>query len=139
MRPSGTIYTAAEATVVAAVVMHSFGWTWPAGIVFGLAISVASTVVLTRVLADAGHLHLPTGHISVGWLVMEDLFTVFVLVLLPAIFGPSAKEASGLMAAVGWAALKILALVAFTFLVGGWAIPSDASSRLKRALSRAVR
>ena len=55
---------------------------WPrvglvsAGLVFGLAISVASTVVLMRVLADAGDLHTPAGHIAVGWLVVEDLLTV---------------------------------------------------------------
>ena len=53
--------------------------------VFGLAISVASTVVLLRVLADNNDLHTPTGHIAVGWLVVEDLFTVLVLVLLPVL------------------------------------------------------
>lgn len=71
----------------------------------------ASTVVLARVLADNGDLHTPTGHISIGWLVMEDLFTVFVLVLLPAIFGAGAQGGSGIAAAVGWASIKILALV----------------------------
>ena len=59
---------------------------WPA-LVFGMALSVASTVVLVRVLADNGQLHTPTGHIAVGWLVVEDLFTVLVLVLMPALFG----------------------------------------------------
>lgn len=111
------------ATAMAAGAMHFIGWNWPAGIVFGLAIAVASTVVLTRVLADNGDLHTPTGHISVGWLVMEDLFTVFVLVLLPAIFGPGAASAGGIAVAVGWATLKIAALVACTFLIGTWAIP----------------
>ena len=48
-----------------------------------MALSVASTVVLVRVLADNEQLHTPTGHIAVGWLVVEDLFTVLVLVLLP--------------------------------------------------------
>ena len=52
-----------------------------------MALSVASTVVLIRVLADHRDLHTPTGHIAVGWLVVEDLFTVLVLVLLPALFG----------------------------------------------------
>src|SRR6185312_15214751 len=73
----GAIVQSLVATVLGAVVMHAFGWTWSAGIVFGLAISVASTVVLTRVLSDNGELHTRTGHISIGWLVMEDLFTVF--------------------------------------------------------------
>ena len=52
-----------------------------------MAISVASTVVLTRVLADHGALHTPIGHIAMGWLIVEDLFTILVLVLLPALFG----------------------------------------------------
>ncbi len=119
----GAVVQSVVATAFAAAVMHWLGWSWPAGIVFGLAISVASTVVLTRVLADNGDLHTPTGHISIGWLVMEDLFTVFVLVLLPAIFGPGAQGGSGIAIAIGWASIKILALVAFTFLVGGWVIP----------------
>ena len=48
-----------------------------------MALAVASTVVLVRVLADNRDLHTPTGHIAVGWLVVEDLFTVLALVLLP--------------------------------------------------------
>lgn len=119
----GAIVQSLVATALGAVIMHGFGWSWTAGIIFGLAISVASTVVLTRVLVDNNDLHTPTGHIAIGWLVMEDLFTVFVLVVLPALFGPEAGEGSGLAMTLGWATLKIAALVAFTFLVGGWAIP----------------
>ncbi|KXU35946.1 sodium:proton exchanger [Cephaloticoccus primus] len=125
----GAIVQSLTATALSAVILHWLGWGWPAGIVFGLAVSVASTVVLIRVLADNGDLHTVTGHISVGWLVMEDLFTIFVLVLLPAIFGAAAtggELALGLgevSKATGWATLKIGALVAFTFIVGGWVIP----------------
>lgn len=119
----GAVVQSLVATVLGAVIMHQFGWTWSAGIVFGLAISVASTVVLTRVLVDNNDLHTPTGHIAVGWLVMEDLFTVFVLVVLPALFGAEATGAGGLALTLGWAALKIALLVAFTFVVGGWVIP----------------
>ena len=57
---------------------------------FGLAISVASTVVLIRVLTDNRDLHTPTGHIAVGWVVVEDLFTVVMLVLLPTLVGAGA-------------------------------------------------
>ena len=75
----------------------AFGWSWPAGLVFGMALSVASTVVLIRVLADNNDLHTPAGHIAVGWLVVEDLFTVVALVLLPALFGAgsAAERRSG--------------------------------------------
>jgi len=126
----GAIVQSLTATALSAVVLHyGFGWDWPAGIVFGLAVSVASTVVLIRVLADNGDLHTVTGHISVGWLVMEDLFTIFILVLLPAIFGAAATGGELALGfgevtkATGWATVKIGALVAFTFIVGGWVIP----------------
>jgi len=126
----GAIVQSLTATALSAVVLHyGFGWDWPAGVVFGLAVSVASTVVLIRVLADNGDLHTVTGHISVGWLVMEDLFTIFILVLLPAIFGAAATGGELALGfgevtkATGWATLKIGALVAFTFIVGGWVIP----------------
>ncbi len=128
----GAVVQSLVATALGAVVMHELGWSWSAGIVFGLAISVASTVVLTRVLSDNGDLHTPTGHIAIGWLVMEDLFTVFVLVLLPAIFVGASGSGVGagvelnmatVASAGGIAAVKIVALGAFTFVGGGWLIP----------------
>ncbi|PTY00758.1 sodium:proton exchanger [Verrucomicrobia bacterium LW23] len=81
----GAIVQIAVATALGAVSTHYFNWSWGAGILFGIAISVASTVVLTRVLADNRALHTPTGHIAVGWLIVEDLFTIMVLILLPTI------------------------------------------------------
>src|SRR6516162_8812986 len=117
----GAIVQSTLATVLGAVVARAFGWSWTAGIVFGLALSVASTVVLVRVLTDAHDLHTPTGHIAVGWLVVEDLFTVIVLVLLPALFGE--RGAGGLPLALLLTALKIGLLVAVTFVLGGRLIP----------------
>lgn len=90
----GAVVQSLVATVLGAVIMHAFGWSWTAGIIFGLAISVASTVVLTRVLVDNNDLHTPTGHIAIGWLVMEDLFTVFVLVVLPAVLARWRRRAA---------------------------------------------
>ena len=119
----GAVMQSLVATGLGAVVARGFGWDWTAGVVLGLAISVASTVVLTRVLADNRDLHTPTGHIAIGWLVVEDLFTVFVLVLLPALFGDRDANASGLLATVGMAALKVSLLVVFTLFVGGRVIP----------------
>ena len=83
----GAIAQSAAATVLGALVARAFGWDWSAGLVFGMALAVASTVVLIRVLSDNNDLHTQAGHIAVGWLVVEDLFTVVVLVLLPALFG----------------------------------------------------
>jgi CPA2 family monovalent cation:H+ antiporter-2 len=119
----GAVAQSFVATVLGAVVARGFGWDWTAGIVMGLALSVASTVVLMRVLTDNHDLHTPTGHIAVGWLVVEDLFTVLVLVLLPALVDSQQAGPSHVPLALGLAALKITALVAFTFLVGGRLIP----------------
>jgi CPA2 family monovalent cation:H+ antiporter-2 len=119
----GAILQSLVATVLGAVVGRGFGWDWPAGIVFGLALSVASTVVLLRVLTDYRDLHTPTGHIAVGWLVVEDLFTVLVLVLLPALFSGQPAGLGSVPLALGLAVLKLTALVACIVLVGGRLIP----------------
>ena len=118
----GAIAQSVVATVLGAVIARWFGWSWPAGIVFGMALAVASTVVLIRVLADHRDLHTPTGHIAVGWLVVEDLFTVLALVLLPVLFAESGSE-SGIITALGVTALKVAALVGFTVVVGTRVIP----------------
>jgi CPA2 family monovalent cation:H+ antiporter-2 len=119
----GAIVQSLVATALAAVLTYFMGWQWSSGIVFGLCISVASTVVLVRVLADNRDLHTPAGHIAVGWLVVEDIFTVLVLVLLPAIFGNEAQGAGSLAWTVAAALIKVSALFAFAFVVGGRVIP----------------
>jgi CPA2 family monovalent cation:H+ antiporter-2 len=119
----GAVGQSLAATALGVVVAWAFGWGWAAGLVFGLAVSVASTVVLVRVLSDNNDLHTPAGHVAVGWLVVEDLFTVVVLVLLPALFGAGPAGPGRLPLALGLAALKIGALVALVFLVGGRLIP----------------
>ncbi|HVH56531.1 MAG TPA: cation:proton antiporter [Vicinamibacterales bacterium] len=88
----GAIAQSAVATLLGALLSVLLGWGWSGGLVFGMALSVASTVVLIRVLADNNDLHTQAGHIAVGWLVVEDLFTVVALVLLPALFDPAHGE-----------------------------------------------
>ena len=75
------------ATLLGMAAAHLWGWTLGAGLVFGLALSVASTVVLLRALDDRGLLESLNGRIAVGWLLVEDLVMVLVLVLLPALGG----------------------------------------------------
>jgi CPA2 family monovalent cation:H+ antiporter-2 len=104
--------------MLGAVTAHGFGWDWSAGILFGLSISVASTVVLTRILSDNNALHTQTGHIAIGWLVVEDIFTVLVLVLVPALAGQREQRADNALLSVGIAVGKIILLVAITFFVG---------------------
>ncbi len=73
------------ATVLSAIIYHLFGGEWATGIILGLAIGVASTVVLIRVLSDRNLIHTKEGHIAIGWLIVEDILTVVVLILLPTI------------------------------------------------------
>ena len=118
----GAIAQSLVATFIGALLGYAFGWGWYAGIVFGMALSVASTVVLVRVLADNNDLHTPSGHIAVGWLVVEDLFTVIALVLLPAFFDPANADVP-LWRSLGTTAIKVTVLVAFTAVVGTRVIP----------------
>jgi CPA2 family monovalent cation:H+ antiporter-2 len=123
----GAVVQSLVATVLGGLAARMVGWEWTAGIVFGLALSVASTVVLVRVLSDHHDLHTPVGHIAVGWLVVEDLFTVLILVLLPAVFaGGNLESASSaeLATNLGLALLKIAAFVALTMTLGGRIIPA---------------
>ena len=118
----GAIGQSAAATILGALLARAFGWDWAAGLVFGMALAVASTVVLVRVLADNNDLHTPAGHIAVGWLVVEDVFTVLALVLLPALFGDTGPGQS-LSLGIAVIAIKVAALVAFAALVGPRVIP----------------
>jgi K+:H+ antiporter len=119
----GALTQSAVATALGALAGRAFEWSWSASIVFGLALSVASTVMLTRVLVDNHDLQTPTGRIAIGWLVVEDIFTVVVLVLLPAMFLPSAGDGVSVMRVVALTIAKLGLLVLFTFVVGGRVIP----------------
>ncbi len=119
----GALGQSAAATLLGAFAGREFGWTWGASLVFGLALSVASTVMLTRVLVDNRALQTPTGRIAVGWLLVEDLFTVVVLVLLPAVFSASAGESISIARILATTVAKLAILVGFVFIVGGRVIP----------------
>jgi monovalent cation:H+ antiporter-2, CPA2 family len=118
----GAIGQSAIATLLGAWLASSLGWTTDASIVFGIALSVASTVVVVRVLSDHNVLHTHAGHVTVGWLVVQDVMTVLALVLLPALFGPAQSDRPIWMALL-FTALKVSALVAFTAIVGARVIP----------------
>jgi CPA2 family monovalent cation:H+ antiporter-2 len=84
-----------------------FGWTDIAGVVFGMALAVASTVVLMRMLVQEERLGSRDGHVAVGWLIVEDLFTVVALVVLPALAtgGGGAATAGAIALAMAKAAV----------------------------------
>jgi CPA2 family monovalent cation:H+ antiporter-2 len=108
------------ATIFATFIVYTVGWSLEAGLIIGLSIGVASTVVLVRVLTDNKVLNTPKGHIAVGWLVVEDIFTVIILILLPTIAAISAGVSlsfTGIAGSVVFVIAKfcILALFMFTW------------------------
>lgn len=82
------------ATALGAALAMFWGWGVGAAVVFGLALSVASTVVLLQALEGRNALSSPEGHIAMGWLIVEDLAMVIVLVIVPIFAAQAAEEAS---------------------------------------------
>jgi monovalent cation:H+ antiporter-2, CPA2 family len=123
----GAVVQMAVATALGAALATAWGWALPAALVFGVALSVASTVVLLRALEARGALATPNGRIAVGWLVVEDLAMVLVLVLLPVLaqlVGPSAsKDLSALWPALGKTLLAVGGFVAIMLVVGRRVLP----------------
>jgi len=128
----GAIGQIAVATALGLGLGASLGWTFGEGLVLGLAVSVASTVVLLRALLERHELESIHGRIAVGWLIVEDLFTVLALVLLPAlalILGGSVAAAEaprdllGVVGAIGLALVKAALLGAVMFFVGVRVVP----------------
>ena len=122
----GAVAQIAVATVLGWGLARYLGWSNGAGIVFGLALSVASTVVLLRALEERRLVDTRRGRIAVGWLIVEDLGTVLALVLLPALAGLLDGQAAG--AASVWVALlttlvKVGAFMAVMLVVGRRVIP----------------
>jgi monovalent cation:H+ antiporter-2, CPA2 family len=118
----GAIGQITVATVLGVLLGLALGWGLGGGLVLGLALSVASTVVLLRALEDRGELDSVQGRIAVGWLIVEDLFTVGVLVLLPTIApllggtGEAETAGSGL-GPVGEIALALVKATIFAVLM----------------------
>jgi CPA2 family monovalent cation:H+ antiporter-2 len=121
----GAIVQIIVATLLGVAVTSLWGWSLGAGIVFGLALSVASTVVLLRALESRGLLESINGRIAVGWLVVEDLAMVLVLVLLPplalSLGGAPERAAHGAGSLPVTVALTLLQVAVFIalMLVGG--------------------
>ncbi len=128
----GAIAQIAVATLLAIALTSLWGWSVGAGVVFGLALSVASTVVLIRALESRGLLDSVNGRIAVGWLVVQDLVMVLALVLLPPLAGwlggadggASAPAAGGDLArALALTLAKVSLFVALMFVVGRRVFP----------------
>lgn len=126
----GAIVQIAAATLLGALVAVAWGWTAGESLVFGLCLSCASTVVLLRALEDRGVLETVNGRIAVGWLVVEDLAMVLVLVVLPAVAGLLGGKAvggpeggAGLATTLGLTLAKVAAFVVLMLVVGRRVFP----------------
>ena len=127
----GALAQIAAATALGMGVAHWWGWSLGGGLVFGLALSVASTVVLLRALEQQGNLESEDGRIAVGWLIVEDLAMVLALVLLPVLAGALGGESGGAGHAGGaemWKTLgltlgKVALFVALMLVVGSRVFP----------------
>ncbi len=97
----GAMAQIATATSIGVGIAHFWGWGLGAGLVFGLALSVASTVVLLRALEERGELDSDDGRIAVGWLIVEDLAMVLALVLLPALVHSQGRSCARLAPVAG--------------------------------------
>jgi monovalent cation:H+ antiporter-2, CPA2 family len=121
----GAIAQMVVATAIGAGLAIAFGWTLGASMVFGLALSVASTVVLLQALERRGALDSVEGHIAMGWLIVEDLAMVLVIVMLPVIAADVATQMNA--GDVAWAVAlilgKILVFGALALFVGTRVVP----------------
>lgn len=131
----GAIVQIGTATLLGMGLGLLMGWGWVAGLVFGLALSVASTVVLLRALQERRLVQSEKGKIAVGWLIVEDLAMVLALVMIPAVADavrgaqpgiPSPLSGQfdlGLWGVLGFTLMKVVAFIAFMLVVGRRVIP----------------
>lgn len=117
----GAVSQTLIATVLGTAFIYSIGWPLEAGIIIGLSIAVASTVVLVKVLSDNHLLNTFEGHIAVGWLIIEDIFTVIALLAIPVLanaFKGHELSFQNLALSVSFMLFKFLLLVALMFTLG---------------------
>ncbi|QNX11894.1 cation:proton antiporter [Acinetobacter seifertii] len=124
----GAILQIAVATLLGVGVSMLWGWSFGSALVFGLSLSCASTVVLLKALGDRGLLDSVNGKIAVGWLLVEDLVMVLVLILLPAtavlLGGKAPAGAEGnIWLTLGITLLKVIGFIAFMLIVGKRVVP----------------
>ena len=124
----GAVVQIMVATALGMAVASWWGWSLGGALVFGIALSVASTVVLLRALETLGILDTYTGRIAVGWLVVEDLAMVLVLVLLPPLSGvlggnTAAATSVSIWQTLGWTLLQVGGFVALMLVVGRRVFP----------------
>jgi len=122
----GAVAQIAVATLLGMGLAAAIGWSFAAGLVFGLSLSTASTVVLLRAMQERRLIETERGRIAVGWLIVEDIAMVLTLVMLPAL-APILKGGSGDAATLLWPLLltlgKVAAFVAVMLIAGRRLVP----------------
>ena len=113
----GALVQIGVATLLGGALATWWGWHLGAALVFGLALSVASTVVLLRALESLGLMDTYTGRIAIGWLIVEDLAMVLVLVLLPPLAGVLGGQPDGADSGAIWQTLGLTLLQVGGFIV----------------------
>jgi monovalent cation:H+ antiporter-2, CPA2 family len=150
----GALVQIATAVALTWAITHFWGWGLGPSVVLGLALSVASTVVLLRALEAEGILDSPSGRIAVGWLVVEDLVTVLILVMLPALASSlggqagsadhplPANDATQIFLALGLVLGKFIGFVLLMLIVGArllpWVLQQVAATRSGELFTLAV-
>jgi CPA2 family monovalent cation:H+ antiporter-2 len=128
----GALAQIATSLAVCAALAVLWGWSWTAGVLLGLGLSVASTVVLLRILEERRSLDQVEGRIAIGWLIVQDLAMVLALVLLPALAGSSEGDRPEVAARVlgddvgvrlALTVAKVAAFVALVLVVGTRLVP----------------
>lgn len=126
----GAVAQMSLATLLGMLVAWWWGWSWGSGLIFGLSLSCASTVVLLKALEARGVLDSMNGRIAVGWLVVEDLVTVLVLVLMPPLAGvlggnqlAQAEAGQPLWITIGQTLLQVSAFIALMLIAGRRVLP----------------
>jgi monovalent cation:H+ antiporter-2, CPA2 family len=121
----GAIAQIIAATMMGAALALGWGWNMNAALVFGLCLSVASTVVLLKALESVDMVESVNGRIAVGWLIVEDLAMVLVLVILPAFEGAAgaATHQGGLVRTLGYTGIRVGAFIAIMLVLGRRILP----------------
>ena len=115
----GALAQSTAATLACMGLAVAIGWKWQSGLILGIAVSVASTVVMLRALLDHGIVETAEGYTAIGWLVVQDIVTVLVLVMVPALAGGTSNIGQTVAIAVG----KLGLLIGIMLLAGARFVP----------------
>ena len=119
----GALIQSSIATLIGMIVAYAFGWSLKSALIFGVAISFASTVVVTRILSDVNELQTPVGSVAVGWLIVQDIFAVLVLVLMPAFATERVLDLTSLIMLLVIAVGKMVIVGVVVMIFGGRLVP----------------